>query len=160
MLLCVHWGQEIRQSCSQTCPPSRCCGKGGNKSKLSPMRFMTTVKKSESRWGPQRSTTRPSLDRRYHVFVCVTRLVKDSWEEIDGQWWSDVCLCLCSNKKMTHSYVLLLQSYLSKSSSSSSSALSFWLRWRTRGHPLFRPTGSKSAGEQLEHLHRHTQVRQ
>lgn len=72
------------------------------------------------------------------------------------------CLCVfdaISERESGGDCVRLLQSYLLKSSSSSS-ALSFWLSWRTRGCPLFRPTGSKSAGEQFEHIVKRTWVRQ
>jgi len=49
---------------------------------------------------------------------------------------------------------VLLKSSSSFSSTCFSSALSFWLRWRTRCRPLFHPTGSKLAGE-LTHTHTH-----
>ncbi len=100
------WGREIRQSCSQICPASRCCRKGGTRSRMFSVRFKTTAKTSDLRWRPQRSTTRPSLDRRYRLCVCLSLGVKDRWEEIDGLirvedwvtvmiWWLCVCVCVC-----------------------------------------------------------------
>ena len=76
--------------------------------------------------------------------------------------WSDAsacvflypCVCFCQEWRVC--FVRRLSSYLSKSpSSSSSSTLSFWLRWRTLCPPLFQLTGSKSAGEFTVAAHRH-----
>lgn len=96
VFLCVCGGLEIRLSCSQICPASRCWGKGESRSTLSSTRFKNTAKKSDRHWRPRHSTTQPSLDRRYClcVCVCVRMGVKDRWEEIESQWWSDTCVFL------------------------------------------------------------------
>lgn len=85
----VCGGQEIRRSSSQTFPTSRCCGKGGNRSRKSSMTFTSTAKKSAWHWRPLRWTTLPSPDRRYNLCVCVCASVRDWWEEIDGPNWVD-----------------------------------------------------------------------
>lgn len=87
---CIPEGQEIRRSCSQTCPPSQCCRRGGNKSRLSSMKSKTIAKKSGSCWGRRHWTTSRFLDKRYRLSLCLWR----RWEEIDGQFWAAVVICV------------------------------------------------------------------
>lgn len=105
VFLCVCGGLEIRLSCSQICPASRCWGKGESRSTLSSTRFKNTAKKSDRHWRPRHSTTQPSLDRRYCLCVCVCE--DGSERQVGGDWvtvmiWYVcvfVCLCVSFNQK-------------------------------------------------------------
>lgn len=95
------------------------------------------------------------------VCMCVWLEVKERWEDrwpfgwkTQQQWWSDVCVfvsVVASFNQEWHIIFPVFSGLIYQFSSSFSSALSFWLRWRTQCHPLFHLNGSKSAG-QLTHL--------
>lgn len=68
----------------------------------------------------------------------------------DGLMSVFLCLVASFNQEW-HIIFPVFSGLIYQFSSSFSSALSFWLRWRTQFHPLFHLNGSKSAG-QLTHL--------
>lgn len=125
--LCYRAGRGIRRSCSQICPASRCYRSGGSRSSLSSVRFKTIAKKSDWSWRPPHLTTRPCLDRRYSVCVCVCEAESD--RQVVGGWWpylgermthSDdlISVCLSLNQKWHIVFVRLLCCYVSMSSCS------------------------------------------